>query len=376
MIKRFLHTVIQSKFFKNKAILLFGPRQSGKTTLVKSILSDLKTSYISLTGDEADVREMFQQATSTKLKSIIGGNNIVFIDEAQRIEEIGLILKLFTDQIPEVQVIATGSSAFELANKTNEPLTGRKYEFMLYPLSFAELAEHNGLLEEKRLIEHRLVFGSYPEIVTKEAEEKELLKLLSQSYLYKDLLTLEQMKKPALLEKIVKAIALQIGNEVSYYEIAQLVGADNQTVERYVELLEQAFVVFKVPALNRNVRNEIKKGKKIYFYDNGIRNSVIGNLSLFHTRNDAGALWENYLMSERMKLLHYNGIDAQRYFWRTTQQQEIDYVEDRGEKFFAYEFKWNDKKRVKFSKTFTQNYPVETTQCISPKNYEDFLNLT
>lgn len=372
MIKRILHTNILQKFFKNKAILLFGPRQSGKTTLVKSILSQRKEQILQLNGDEYDVRELLKNPTSGKLKSVIGKSKIIFIDEAQRVEDIGIVLKLFTDHIPDVQVIATGSSAFELANKTNEPLTGRKYEFMLYPISFQELVDHHGLLEEKRFLEHRLVFGSYPEIIVNQTEAKELLTDLATSYLYKDLLTLEQMKKPALLEKIVKAIALQIGNEVSYYEIAQLVGADNQTVERYIELLEQAFVVFRTPALSRNVRNEIKKGKKIYFYDNGVRNTVIGNLSLLHTRNDAGVLWENYLMSERMKFLRYNGIDAQRYFWRTTQQQEIDYVEECEGKMFAFEFKWNDNKKVKFSKTFTEHYDIESQRVISPKNMEDF----
>ncbi len=372
MIQRTIQNTIESRFYKGKAIILFGPHQCGKTTLIHTILSARKEKILFLNGDEPDVRELLHTTTSTKLKIIIGSNKIVFIDEAQRIPDIELILKLIIDQIPDVQVISTGSSAFELANKTNEPLTGRKYEFMLYPLSFGEMTEHHGIIEEKRLLEHRLIFGYYPEIVVKQSEEKELLKLLAGSYLYKDLLTLEQMKKPALLEKIVKALALQVGNEVSYREIAQLVGADNETVEKYVTLLEQTFVVFRLPALNRNVRNEIKRGKKIYFYDNGIRNAIIGNFTLPHIRDDIGALWKNFLMSERMKLLHYNGVDAQRYFWRTTQQQEIDYIEERDGKLYAFEFKWSDNVAPKFPKTFLQSYQVEEKSLVTPNTIEDF----
>lgn len=265
MIKRIVQPKIESKFFKQKAIIILGPRQSGKTTLVRSLLAEKKEKTLFLSGDEPDVRELLHNATSSKLKTIIGNNKIVFIDEAQRVANIGLTIKLMVDQISGVQVIATGSSSFEVANKASEPLTGRKYEFLLYPLSFGEMVNEHGLLEEKRLLEHRLVFGSYPEIVVKQNEGEELLQLLVGSYLYKDLLTLEQLKKPALLEKIVKAIALQVGNEVKYYEIGQLVGADNETVERYVKLLEQAYVIFKLSALNRNVRNEIKKRKENIF---------------------------------------------------------------------------------------------------------------
>ncbi len=372
MIQRAIASSVNERFFKGKAVLLFGPRQSGKTTLVKSILQTREERSLVLNGDEPDVREMLNGATSTRLKTIAGSAKIIFIDEAQRIQDIGLTLKLFVDQLPDIQVIASGSSSFELAGRVSEPLTGRKYEYMLFPLSFGEMVNHHGLVDEKRMIEHRLIFGSYPEIVVKQDEEKELLKLLAGSYLYKDLLTLDQMKKPVLLEKIVRALALQIGSEVSYHEIGQLVGADNETVEKYVSLLEQAFVVFRVPALSRNVRNEIKKGKKIYFYDTGVRNAVIVNFSHLRSRTDVGPLWENYLMSERVKLLRNSGIDAQRYFWRTTQQQEIDYIEDREGKLTAFEFKWNEKSRTRFPKTFTDNYKVERTAAITPKVVEDF----
>ncbi len=303
-----------------------------------------------------------------------GESELLFIDEAQRIPDIGITIKLAVDQIDGLQVIATGSSAFELNASLAEPLTGRKFEFHLLPLSFAELVRENGLMEEKRLIEHRLVYGSYPEIVTSPGQEQELIRLLAESYLYKDLLTLEQVKKPVLLEKILRAVALQIGSEVSMHEIAQLVGAGSQTVERYIDLLEKAFVLFRLPALSRNVRNEIKKGKKIYFYDNGIRNAVIGNFMPLSSRTDAGALWENYLISERQKFLNNRLICTKCYFWRTTQQQEIDYIEERDQKIYAYEFKWNPEKgRRKFPKTFLKNYENVTTAVITPDNMEEFL---
>lgn len=375
MIKRILENQIKSRFFKGKAIIILGPRQSGKTTLVKSVLETISIPAFLLNGDEADVREMLSKTTSTRLKAIVGKYKIVFIDEAQRIPDIGITIKLFTDNLKDVQVIATGSSSFDLAGKTSEPLTGRKYEYHLHPISFSEMVEHHGLFEEKRLLEHRLIFGYYPEIVTKSGEEQELLKLLASSYLYKDLLTLEHVKKPAMLEKILKALALQIGNEVSYHEIGQLVGSDNETVEKYIDLLEKTFVVFRVPAFSRNVRNEIKKGKKIYFYDNGIRNAIIGNFGLLNTHSDIGSLWENFLMSERMKLLHYRGIDAARFFWRTTLQQEIDYIEETGGELSAFEFKWNPKATVRFPKTFTKAYPHSKTYSITRENFENFLVL-
>jgi uncharacterized protein len=230
MIPRVLHKAIQQRLFKGKAILIFGPRQCGKSTLVETILKD-KT-YLHLSGDDAYIREALSNTSVETLKIIIGKNNLLFIDEAQRINDIGLTLKLITDQLKDVQVIVTGSSAFELSNRVNEPLTGRKYAFMLYPLSFAEMVEHHGFLTERKLIEYRLIYGYYPEIVSKQGEEKELLKLLAGSYLYKDLLMLEQVKKPVLLEKLLKALALQIGAEVSYNELAQTIGANKQTVEK------------------------------------------------------------------------------------------------------------------------------------------------
>ena len=371
MIARTLQAEIEKRLFKGKAILIFGPRQSGKSTLVETLLGDRDHLY--LNGDDADVREILTNTTATNLRAIVGKKTILFIDEAQRIRNIGLTLKLFTDQIKDVQVIVTGSSAFELSSQVNEPLTGRKYEFMLYPLCFAEMVNYNGLVKEKRLIEHRLIYGYYPEIVTTPGEEKELLKLLANSYLYKDLLMLEQIKKPAILEKLLKALALQVGSEVSYSELSQTVGIDGKTIEKYIDLLEKTYVIFRLPALNRNVRNEIKKGKKIYFFDCGIRNAVLNNFNPITSRTDVGALWENFVISERMKFLRYNNIDAVQYFWRTTQQQEIDLIEEHEAKFAAYELKWKKKQRVRFPLTFTENYPGAETFAVSPDNIQDFL---
>ncbi|TVR00327.1 MAG: ATP-binding protein [Desulfovibrionales bacterium] len=364
---------IQKRLFLGKAIIVLGPRQSGKTTLIKKVLENSGKSFLLLNADEPDVRELLDSPTSTRLRTIIGRHEIFCVDEAQRVPNIGLTLKLITDQIPETQVIATGSSSLELHSSINEPLTGRKYEFTLFPLSFAELAQNHGLLEERRYLEHRLIFGSYPEVVTNPDQAQELIKLLAGSYLYKDLLMMEGLKKPVLLEKIVKALALQLGSEVAFHEIGQLTGADGHTVERYVDLLEKAFVLFRLPAFSRNVRNEIKKGKKIYFLDNGIRNALIGNFLPLTSRTDAGALWENYMVSERRKLLCNKGVDVSGYFWRTTQQQEIDYIEERADRLLAVEFKWNPGRKASFPKTFTNAYPGVSTMAVSPADYDLFL---
>lgn len=364
----------QQRLFKGKALLIFGPRQAGKSTFAEQLLAlnkDKKSLY--LNGDDDDTQELLAKPNATKLKNILGNNEILFIDEAQRIPNIGIVLKIIIDQIKNVQVIATGSSAFELANKTSEPLTGRKYEMQLFPLSFAELANEFGLLEAKRQLEQRLIYGSYPEIITHPADAEEHIKLLANSYLYKDLFRLEQMSKPALLEKIVRALSLQVGSEVNFNELSQLVQADHKTVEKYIDLLEKAFVIFRLPALSGNVRNEIKKGKKIYFYDNGIINAVTGNFLPLHKRTDAGHLWENYIVSERKKYLAQHNLDHKSYFWRTVQQQEIDYVEIHQQETLAVEIKWNSQSKVRFSSTFLQNYQNVSPLLVTPDNLEDFL---
>ena len=373
MIKRAIEEQVKAKLFQGKAILVFGSRQVGKTTLVKKIAAEANVPSRWLNGDEPDVRLALSNTTSTHFKSLIGQAKLVVIDEAQRIENIGLTLKLATDNFPEIQVIATGSSAFELANKINEPLTGRKFEFYLYPFSFAELSQYEGVLEEKRLLENRLIFGTYPEIINQRGNEREMLNLLTDSYLYKDLFAYEGIKKSSLLSKILSALALQMGSEVSYHELSQLVGADKNTVEKYIDLLEQAFVIFRLHAFSRNVRNELKKSKKVYFYDNGVRNAILGNFQALPGRTDVGALWENYLMAERCKVIKYRQLYGGRYFWRTTQQQEIDYLEERDGKIEAFEFKWNQNAKVNFPKTFTEAYPESVVKVIHTGNYDEFL---
>ena len=363
----------QDRLFKGKALIVFGPRQAGKSTFVAQLLAqNRKKKVLQLNGDDYDTRELLSKPNAAKLRNIIANNEILFIDEAQRIKDIGIVIKIIIDQIKTVQVIATGSSAFELANKTNEPLTGRKYEMYLFPFSYNELVNEYGFMEEKRQLERRLIYGSYPEIVVNTADAEEHIKLLANSYLYKDLFRLEQINKPTLLEKIVKALALQIGSEVNYNELSRLVQADNKTIEKYIDLLEQAFVVFKLPALNKNVRNEIKKGKKIYFYDNGIINAVTGNFLPLHKRNDIGSLWENFIISERKKYLSQRQLTYESYFWRTAQQQEIDYIELQENNYLAVEIKWNPKTKVRFSSTFTGAYKNETL-VVTPDNMEDFL---
>jgi hypothetical protein len=373
MIPRLLTKTIEDRFFHRKAILLFGARQVGKTTLMKSLLEQYEQQSLILNADEPDVRRLLIEPTSTFMKTLFSSKKIVLIDEAQRIPEIGIVLKLIVDEIPQIQVIATGSSSFELGHQVIEPLTGRKYLYTLYPIAFQEMVHHIGILEESRLLQYRLVYGSYPEIVSKPGEEKELLHLLTDSYLYKDLYKLQTIMKPSVLERIVEALALQIGSEVSLNEISQLVGVDRSTVEKYIQLLEQSFVVFKVPSFCKTVRNEIKKGKKIYFYDNGIRNTIINSLWKIENRQDIGGLWENYLIAERRKLLSYNSLHRKQFFWRTAQMQEIDYIEE-GEKCIrAYEFKWNQNARMKIPKTFSSTYPNILVKLVTPSNYQYFL---
>lgn len=372
MINRALEQRIRDRLFRGKAIIVYGARQVGKTSLIERITHNQEGVFW-LNCDEADVREILTHTTSGRLRALIGRNRIVVVDEAQRVPDVGITMKLITDQIPDVQLIATGSSSFELAGSLKEPLTGRKYEFFLHPVSFAEMVNHSGLLEERRLLEHRLIYGCYPEIITGIGQEEELLKLLAGSYLYKDLLMLEGIKKPLLLEKILKALALQVGSEVSYHEIGKLVHAKSETVEKYIGLLEQVYVIFQLPAYSANVRNEIRKGKKVYFYDNGIRNAILGNFSMISSRTDGGALWENYLISERIKLLSNHGVSHRSYFWRTTGQQEIDYIEECDEGLRAFEFKWGSG-TPRFPLTFTRAYPNCTCTPVSRINYDEFIH--
>jgi predicted AAA+ superfamily ATPase len=373
MIPRTLTENIQKYLFKGKAVIITGPRQSGKTTLVRNIVQSLEKKHIWINGDESDIRELFSRATSTTIKNIIGNAEIVVFDEAQRIQNIGLCLKLIVDQFPSKQVIATGSSSFELSNHINEPLTGRKWEYTLLPFSFEELSDHTSILEERRLLNQRLIYGSYPEIVSNTEDIEKRLQLLTDSYLYKDILIWERINKPQCLEKLVQALALQVGNEVSYKELGDMAGLDNQTVEKYITLLEKSYILFRLPAFSRNLRNELKKSRKVYFFDNGIRNALIKNFNIPSLRTDTGALWENYLIAERFKFLHYHDQAANRYFWRTIQQQEIDYIEEYAGILHTYEFKWNSNKKYKVPRTFVEAYKDSVSTVISNENYDNFL---
>lgn len=374
MIHRILEDKIKSQLGNKKAIVIIGARQVGKSTLLNLLLDNNKD-VLWLNGDDLDVQDLFREMSSTRMRALLGNKyHLLVIDEAQRIEDIGLRLKLVTDQIPGVQVIATGSSSFELSAKVNESLTGRKREFSMYPVTFGEMVNHTNLLEELRMIPHRMVYGYYPEVVSSPGDEQAILKELSGSYLYKDILSLDSISKPDKLVRLVKALALQIGSQVSYNEIANLIGLDSKTIERYIDILEKSFIVFRLGSFSRNLRNELKASRKVYFWDLGIRNAVTGNFSRLENRTDAGELWENFAIAERMKLNAYHNGFTQSWFWRTQKQNEIDYLEEADGLLCAYEFKWNTAKaNVKCPASFSAAYPEARFQVITPKNVEEFL---
>lgn len=375
-IERDLKVVLDSKIGKGKVLLLIGPRQVGKTTLLKNILtsisSEKKVQFWNC--DESDARQFLSEANSAKLKSFVGNSDFIVIDEAQRVKDIGLTIKLLHDSFPNVQLAVTGSSSLDLSNSINEPLTGRKFEYNLFPFSTNELVSHTSMLEEMRLLKNRLVYGFYPDVVNNPGEEKEILTNIVNSYLYKDVFEFQDIRKSSVIEKLVQALALQVGSEVSFNELGNLLGIDTVTVQRYVDLLEKAYVIFHIRSFSRNVRNELKKSIKIYFYDNGVRNSVISNFSPVELRSDIGALWENFLISERIKNNTYHNKHAKYYFWRTTQKQEIDFIEEVDQNLFAYEFKYNPKKvNSKCPVTFSNNYPNVPFDVITSENYMDFV---
>lgn len=344
MITRQLQKTIEQRMFAGKAIIVIGARQVGKSTLFKMILEKQDCKTLQLNCDEPEVKDMLSGINTAELRLLIADNRIVVIDEAQRVENIGMTLKRITDNFPDVQLLVTGSSSFELQNRLNEPLTGRKLEYHLYPISTSEIMQSQGLLAVKQTLEQRLIFGSYPDILNHADDAKELLMNLASSYLYKDLLSLESVRRPALLGKLLTALALQVCSEVSYNELAQTVGTDNKTVEKYIDLLEKCYIIFRLNGFNRNLRTELKKGKKIYFYDNGIRNAILQNFAPLSLRQDTGAMWENFIISERIKANQYAGRYVNSYFWRTTQQQEIDYVEESDGRFSVFEMKWNPRR--------------------------------
>lgn len=372
MIKRCIEASIQNDFNRKKVIILLGARQVGKTTLLEGLRREGQK-ILSLNCDDLDDILLIEEKTTTELRALLSSYNMVFIDEAQRVKNIGLTLKKIGDLKLDTDVIVTGSSSLDLSSEINEPATGRLIEYKLFPFSLMELANETSEREEQRMLEQRLIYGMYPEVVTFPGDAKRTLMTLTNNYLYKDLFSYKGLKKPDALQKLVRALALQLGSEVSYNELSNLLGVDKETVENYINLLEKCFVVFRLDSFSRNLRNEIKKGKKVYFYDNGIRNAVLSNFASASLRNDMGALWENLMVSERVKRNIYTGSYAQLYFWRTHDQKEIDLVEEEDGLLRTYEFKWNGKVKAKQPVSFTSAYPNSSFDVISPENFWEFV---
>ena len=372
-IPRVIEKRIKERLFKEKVIILYGARQVGKTTLAQKILAEFGENGKYLNCELASVETGLSVLEAEKIKSFLGDYKIIVLDEAQNVRNIGKVLKIIVDTYPKMQIIATGSSSFDLFQKISEPLTGRNFQFMLYPLSASEIKGSGDLFYLESKLENLLRFGGYPGVFgLSEEEAKERLNEISANYLYKDILKFEGLKKSSVIKNLLQALALQIGQEVSYQELAVKLGINRLTVQKYMDILEQAFIVFKLNSFSRNKRKEISKSIKVYFHDLGIRNSLIENYNSLEIRNDAGFLWENFCIIERKKYNEYNMNFANMYFWRTYDQKEIDLIEEREGKLFAYEFKWNDKKR-KTPKSFLAGYPNSEFQIIDKNNYWQFL---
>lgn len=375
-ITRRLENEVKKNLFKNQVVILYGARQVGKTTLVKRIFKDYsqkKVKYINC--DEGDYRQLLDKAeTSTQLKQIIGEAQLILLDEAQQVSDIGLKLKLLIDTFPEQQILATGSSSFDLGQKITEALTGRAMEFWLYPFSTNELSKHFGQREVHRQLESFLIYGLYPKVVRAVSleDKKVAIKKIAQNYLYKDILKFDGIKGSEIIHKLLEALALQLGNEVAYTELANLIGISKETVVRYLEILEKAFIVFKLRPFSRNLRKELGKRHKIYFWDLGIRNSLINNFNQFSLRTDKGALWENFVIAEKAKEQTDISKKAPLYFWRTYDQQEIDLVIDQEGKLSAYEIKWQ-KPRQYPPKAWKEGYPQAEWKAITQDNYLEFI---
>jgi len=371
-VTRIQETDILLKLADKKAIIIYGARQVGKSTLLKHLLKD-NTSVLWLYGDQAQTQSLFNDLSVQSIKSIIGKKKIIVIDEAQMIKDIGIKLKMFTDYLDDIKVIATGSSSFDLANKINEPLTGRKWEYHLLPLSFREMANESSEFEEKGYLETRLIYGYYPEIVMHPGEEKERLLELVTSYLYKDVLIWESLQKADKITRLLQALAFQTGSQISYSEIGTMIGMDSKTVEKYIDLLEKAFIIYRLTSYSRNLRNELKASKKVYFYDNGVRNALISAFNPLELRDDIGILWENFIMAELLKKDKNTRNFARRWFWRTKQSQEVDLIHEADGVWSAYEFKWNEKKNVSYPAAFKEAYPEINFHLINKSNFIDYL---
>ncbi len=375
MITRTIETRIRGALDRKKIVTVLGPRQVGKSTLAGLIANDA-TKVLEINGDNSDIQNMFTDINETKLKLIIGSHDLILVDEAQKIKNIGNFLKLIADKHKDTKVIVTGSSAFKLAKAVNESLSGRKREMRLYPLSFAELVNHTNLIEETRMLHHRIVFGYYPEVVTSPGDEKEVIKELIESYLYKDVMEENEIAKPDKLVKLVQALAFQIGNTVSLNELSNLVGIDAKTVDRYIDILQKSYIIFTLPSYATNERNELKFAKKVYFWDMGIRNGVISNMAPIDLRSpeEVGHMWENFIISERIKRNDYAGRTfVKHYFWRTQQKKEIDLIEIEDGIMAGFEMKKKEGKTVKVPAQFAKTYPNASFLCITPSELAEFL---
>lgn len=371
MITRTLENNLKEKIGSGKAIVVVGARQVGKTTLLKELLTG--KDYLFLDADDPSTRSLLQSPSTEQIRSLIGEHRLVFLDEAQRIPGIGLTLKIITDQFKGVQLLVSGSSSFDLGNELNEPLTGRKWEYELFPISWEEYENQIGLVKSEQQLENRLLYGFYPEVINNQGQERIVLKNLVNSYLYRDILAFSEIRKPEVLEKLLQALAFQTGSEVNYNELSQLVGINKVTIQKYIDILEKGYILFRLNSFSRNLRNEIRQNRKIYFYDNGIRNMIIGNFNPLDLRQDKGALWENFLVSERRKQNLYKDTFARMHFWRTVQQQEIDYVEEKDGRITAFEFKWGVKKS-KIPKKFLDTYQAEG-HLIDRSNFRSFVRV-
>ena len=374
-IRREIEDGVREAFLNgNKAIIIKGPRQSGKTTLVNRIIRDVNESVLYFTGDDVSCIEMLDSMTIVRWKEILGSKKYVFIDEAQKIRNIGNSAKLLADHFSDVRLIMTGSSSFQLGNISGEALTGRKREWLLLPLSYSECAREYGTLAERRNLEERLVFGSYPEVVVGK-DRREAVDEIAQSYLMRDVLSVDGIRKVHFFPTLIKALAMQVGSEVSLNELSSLTGANKETVARYVSILEQSYIIFSLMSYSTNKRSELKRARKIYFYDNGIRNSLIGDFTTFSMRSpdENGLLFENYIISERIKSLNNKRIRKASYFWRTTGQSEVDYIEEADGKIEAYEIKLNPKRKNSFSRAFMSSYPECRCEVVTTDNYAGFL---